>query len=178
MTPERVGRHLSGGRESDDERDERVRMVALREALSFWATGVTILAVRDADDGAIHALTVSGFVPVSVDPGLILASLGPNAAPLPYLDEGTAFTISILGKDQRGLAARYADTFPVGPSPFNASGPPVVRDSVAWLICEVEELIARGDHTLVLGRVVEADSREDSPALAYYRRQYHTIGAE
>ena len=178
MSPERVGRHLSGGREPDDERDERVRKEVLQEALSFWATGVTMLAIRDVDDGAVHALTVSGFVPVSVDPGLVLASLGPNAAALPYLEEGTVFAISILGKDQKGIAARYADTFPVGPSPFTESGAPVVRGCVAWLTCEVEELIARGDHTLVLGRVTDADSSGDSPALAYYRRRYHTIGAE
>jgi flavin reductase (DIM6/NTAB) family NADH-FMN oxidoreductase RutF len=181
MTPERVGRHLGGGREPEEERVERERRERLREVLSFWATGVSILAVREAgpgstSTGAVHALTVSGFMPVSVEPPLVLVSLGPNASALPYLDPGSRFVVSILRDDQRGLAARFADTFPVGPSPFTADGDPVVTGSLAALTCEVDELLVRGDHTLVLGRVVDASPGEEGRALAYYRRRYHGIG--
>jgi flavin reductase (DIM6/NTAB) family NADH-FMN oxidoreductase RutF len=181
MTPERVGRHLGGGREPEEERVERERRERLREVLSFWATGVSILAVREggagsASAGAVHALTVSGFMPVSVEPPLVLVSLGPNASALPYLDPGTRFVVSILRPGQKGLAARFADTFPVGPSPFPPEGAPVVAGSLAALTCEVDELLVRGDHTLVVGRVVEASSGEDAAALAYFRRGYHSIG--
>lgn len=167
---------MRGGDEPGAERVERKWRDALREAFSCWATGVTILAVRDAPTGTVHALTVSGFMPVSLDPPLVLASLGANASALPYLDAGDRFAISLLGPDQQGLASRYADTYPVGPSPFEGTGPPVVRDSVASMICEVDEMLERGDHTLIIGRVVDASSTDAESALAYFRRQYHTIG--
>lgn len=173
--PERVGSHVTGGHEPDDERLERERHDALREALSFWPTGVGVFAVREAD-GGVHALTVGSFIPVSVDPPLVLASLGPNASALPYLDVGTRFAFSVLAADQKGLAARYADTLPVGPSPFPADGVPVAAGAVASLVCDVEELLRRGDHTLVVGRVVEARSDGAEHALAYFRRGYHPIG--
>jgi flavin reductase (DIM6/NTAB) family NADH-FMN oxidoreductase RutF len=173
---DRIGRHLSGGHEPEGERAERERKERLREALSYWATGVTILAVREGEDGPVHALTVSAFMPLSIDPPLILVSLGANAAALPYLEEDGRFTISMLSSDQKSLASRYADTFPVGPSPFPATGAPRVSGSVAALVCEVDEMLVRGDHTVVVGRIVEASASDAESALAYFRRNYHTIG--
>ena len=176
MTPDRVGKAVRGGDEPDEERTERERRDALRDALAAWPTGVSILAAR-ADD-RVHALTVGSFIPVSLQPPLVLASLGPNAAALPYLDPGTRFAISVLADHQKGLAARYADTFPVGPSPFPESGDPIVAGALAVFVCEVDELIERGDHTLVVGRVVGSSAREDGSALAYFRRTYHSVSRE
>ena len=175
MTADRVGRHVSGGPEPEHEAKERQRKDELRAALALWATGVSILAVREAGTGGIHALTVSAFLPISVDPPLVLTSLGPNASALPYLDPGTRYAISILADDQKGTAARYADTFPVGPSPFQEEGPPRVVGSAASLVCEVDELLARGDHTLVIGKVVEASSSTGAAVLAYFRRGYRSL---
>ncbi|MEJ2501906.1 MAG: flavin reductase family protein [Gemmatimonadota bacterium] len=173
MTPRRVGRHISGGPEPEDERRRRERDEAVREALSHWASGVTLVAVRAGS--RVHALTVSAFMPVSVDPPLVLVGLGPNAAVLPFLDPDTRFTVNLLAADQKGLASRYADSFPVGDSPFPGDGDPVVDGALACLVCEVQELFERGDHALALGRVVDARSGGPDAALAYYRRQYHRL---
>lgn len=181
VSPERVGRHIGGGHEPEDERVERERRDRLREALSYWTTGVSILAVREGapeGDGGVHALTVGAFLPVSIDPPLVLTSLGPNASALPYLDPGTRYVITVLGREQRGIAARYADTFPVGPSPFPDSGDPRVGGGIASFVCVVEEMLERGDHTLVFGRVVEAESGVDEEPLAYFRRGYRSIDWE
>lgn len=147
---------------------------ALREAYARWATGVTVVAVREGSQ--VHALTVSAFMPVSVEPPLVLVSLGPNAAALPYLDTGTPFAVSLLTSGQRGLASRYADPLPVGPSPFPDAGPPVVEGALASLVCTVEDVRPAGDHHLVTGRVVEARTATDGGALAYFRREYREIG--
>lgn len=181
MTRERIGKHVGGGNEPEAERAERERKEAYREALSYWPSGVSVVAVREGagaggNEGAVHALTVSAFIPVSMDPPLVLTSLGGNASALPYLDVGSVYVISILGDDQAGLASRYADTFPVGPSPFPPEGPPFVRGSIASLVCRVDEMLVRGDHTLVIGEVVEASARAADRALAYFRRRYHPVG--
>lgn len=170
----RVGRHIGGGPEPEEERTRRERDDALKDALARWASGVSIVAVREA--GTVHALTVSAFIPVSLEPPTVLVSLGPNAAVLPFLDPGVSFAISMLTADQRGVASRYADTFPVGPSPFVESGPPVVEGALAWLECEVEEMIRRGDHTLVVAAMTAAGTGPEEPALTYYRREYHPVG--
>lgn len=181
----RVGRHVGGGPEPEEERERRERDDAVREALSRRAGGVAIIAVREGgsgDDaapdaaGPVHALTVSAFIPVTLDPPTVLVSLGPNASALPYLEPGTPFAVSILTADQRALASRFADTLPVGPSPFPDAGPPVVAGALAALVCTVEEMLQRGDHTLVIGRVDDAATGPEASALTYYRRDYHSIG--
>lgn len=174
MSPKRIGRHIGGGPEPEEEREQRERDEALREALSRWASGVSIVAVRDG--GRVHALTVSAFIPVSLDPPMVLVSLGPNAAVLPFLESGRTYAISLLTVEQKDVASRYADTFHVGPNPFTEAGPPVVGDALAWLVCEVEEMLRRGDHTLIIGRVVSAEAGPEAPALTYFRRGYHSIG--
>ncbi len=172
MSPTRIGRHLSGGPEPEDEGRRRAAE-SVREAFARWASGVTLLAVRDG--GRVHALTVSAFIPLSFEPPLVLASLGPNASAAPFLDPGAAFGVSILTHEQRGLASRYADTFPVGPLPFTQDGVPLVPGALATFSCTVEEVLRRGDHDLVVGRVAEATAGGESSALVYFRRAYHRV---
>ncbi len=174
MAPRRVGRHIGGGPEPEEERERRRRDEALKDALSHWASGVSIVAVREGS--RVHALTVSAFIPVSLDPPSVLVSLGPNAAALPFLELDGTFAISMLAADQRGLASRFADTFPVGPSPFPEDGAPIADGALAALVCEVDEMLQRGDHTLVIGRVVAAESGPEAAALTYFRRDYHSVG--
>jgi flavin reductase (DIM6/NTAB) family NADH-FMN oxidoreductase RutF len=174
VAPKRIGSHVGGGPEDPGERSRRQAEEAFRDALAAWPAGVALAAVRDGD--AVRALTVSSLIPVTVDPPLVLVSLGPNAPVRPFLDPGSPLTLSVLAASQKGLAARYADTFPVGPSPFPETGPPVAQGALAGLVCEVDELLERGDHLLVIARVVQARSAPDGPALAYFRRAYRTVG--
>lgn len=174
MSPKRIGRHVGGGPEPEEERERRERDEALKDALARWASGVSIVAVREA--GRVHALTVSAFIPVTLDPPSVLISLGPNAAVLPFLDPGVTFVISFLTDEQRGLASRFADTFPVGSSPFADEGAPAVEGCLAALECHVDEMLPRGDHTLVIGEVKAAQTGPEESALAYFRREYHSVG--
>lgn len=165
---------MEGGREPDAGEVERTRVPeALRAALGGWPAGVTIVAVRA--DGRIHALTVSAFLGLSLDPPAILLSLGPNAAAAPYLEPGVEFGVSLLAGDQKGIATRFADTFPVGPSPFPDEGAPLVSDALAGLVCSVEEVLVRWDNRLVIGAVREVRPGRDGAALAWRNRQYRVV---
>ncbi len=176
MTRKRIGRHLEGGHIPEEERARRDAGDALRDVYSRWATGVSIVAVRD--EGRVHALTVSALMPLSVEPPLLLIALGPNASVLPFLERGGRFGVSVLQAGQRALASRFADVFPAGPDPFPAEGPPIVRSCLAALVCEVDEVTVAGDHHLVTGRVKEAwvNGDVDAGALVYYLRAYHPLG--
>lgn len=172
MSRRRIGKHISGGPSPDDAENDRNEEV--RDVMARWVSGVTIVAVRD--EGRVHALTVSAFVPLSLAPPTVLVSLGPNASAASYLSPGDAFGISILRADQRGLASRYADTFPAGPSPFTPEDPPLIPDSVAGLACRVDEILIRGDHRLVIAAIQDVRVGPDAPALAYWQRDYHSVG--
>lgn len=150
---------------------------AFRDALAHWASTVTVVAARDDDD--VHATTVSSFFPVSADPPFVAVSLGANAQVLPWLEPGARFVVSLLAEGQTRLATTFADSFPVGPSPFPAEGDPVVAGSLAALVCTVREVVvSEGDARLVLGRVEGTVEGDGARPLLYYRRSYRRLAGE
>lgn len=158
----------------DPDRSPGVDGEAFREALSHWASTVTVVAARDGTD--VHATTVTSFFPVSAEPPMIAVSLGPNAQVLPWLEPGARFAVSFLSESQGRIASSLADSFPVGPSPFPPEGDPVVNGAVLTLLCSVREVWeTEGDARLVLGRVEETVEGDGSEPLLYSRRGYRRL---
>lgn len=157
----------------DDDEPAGAREEAFREALSRWATGVTIVAVRDG--GRVHATTVSSFASVSARPPLVLVALGAGAQVLPFLKEGTRFAVSVLAADQRRLASVFADSFPVGPSPFPDEGLPVIPDAHATLVCAVRSILPVESARVVVGLVEEARAGDPGGPLLHYHRGYREL---
>lgn len=153
----------------------RVPADEFRDALSRWASGITVVACRV--DGRVVATTVSAFTSLSLDPPLVLVALGPNATVLPFLQPGAEFGLSILAEHHRRLASVFADPFPVGPSPFPPDGPPVIHDALLALDCTVDSLAPGGDHRLVFAAVRRVESVTDALPLIRYRRRYHSLPA-
>jgi len=146
-----------------------------REALSHWASGVTVAAVRD--EKRVFATTVTAFLSISVEPPLVLLSLGPSAQILPFLSEGTRFAVSVLADHQGRRASVFADAYPVGDSPFPEYGEPFLADALVHLGCRVERLERAGDHHLVLALVEGTELRGGDP-LIRYRRSYRRLQAD
>lgn len=144
-----------------------------REALSYWASGVTIVAVRD--EGDVHATTVSSLTSVSDSPPTVLVSLGRTARVLPFLEPGVQFGVSVLASNQQRLASVYADNYPVGPSPFPDEGLPTVAGALAFLECVVVEVREVGASFVVVGQVERAAPGEGDGPLIYFRRSYRAL---
>ena len=154
--------------------DEAVALrEGFREALSYWASGVTIVAVRDEAD--VHATTVSSLTSVSDSPPTVLVSLGRTARVLPFLEPGGRFAVSVLGSDQQRIASVYADSFPVGPSPFPEHGAPTVAEALVTLECSVVEVREVGASFVVVGQVERTTLGEGESPLVYFRRGYRRL---
>jgi flavin reductase (DIM6/NTAB) family NADH-FMN oxidoreductase RutF len=145
----------------------------LRAALARWATGVAVLAVRH--DGAIQAMTITAFLPVSFDPPRIAVAVGQHAPLSTLLPPGTSFGISILGEDQRRWANVFADAFAADRSGFPPAGDPVLAGCIAALSCTVVSAEPVGDHVLVLASVLDVHSGEDDAPLLYFERAYRRL---
>jgi len=143
---------------------------ALREAFSRWASGVSVVAVRD--EATVYAITATAFLPVSVDPPRILVSVNPNATVLPFLTDGATFGVSLLAEGQRRLASIFADTGPLASMHFPRDGDPVLPGALASFTCRVLRRHLEGDHTLVIGEVVRIEIGGDERPLVYFRREY------
>ncbi|MFO1200421.1 MAG: flavin reductase family protein [Burkholderiaceae bacterium] len=141
----------------------------LRDCLGRFATGVTIVTAC-APDGTLAGLTVNSFNSLSLDPPLVLWSLGLRASNLPVFTASTHFCVSVLRADQLELALRFsrphADRFEDVPVHAGLGGAPLIAGALAWFECESRARHALGDHLLMIGEVRRCAST-DGPALLF-----------
>ena len=146
-----------------------------KEALSSWASGVSVVTTKAR--GFLYGLTVSSFTSVSLDPPLVLVCLSNrNRLPL-MIQDSEQFGVSILRHDQEEASAYFAKS---GREPtedfveidglWTESGVPVVQGAAAYVACRVREAIEQGDHTVIIGEVIEARSDADAKPLVYFKR--------
>ena len=145
-----------------------------REAMAHWASGVTIVAAQDGP--VIHAVTVTAFMSVSLDPPLAAIGLGGNASVLPALTKGQRFGISILAASQRRIASMFTDPAPIGREVFDTTDVPLVKNALVTLTCSVEERIYAGDHTLIVAAVERVGGDTSQPPLVRWARGYRELG--
>lgn len=159
-----------------------------REVLTRFATGVTIVTtVEEGEDGAQPwGTTVNSFTGISLDPPLVMVSIGRERSIHPIIERTTRFGVNILGEGEHAQA--LSDCFAGAPSTLPRSafcnaeyalgetGLPILEEAIAYLCCEVDRIIEAGDHTMYLGRVVETGCRDETGwPLLYFRRRYLRI---
>jgi len=152
---------------------------ALRDVMSRFATGVTVVAAVDRE-GSPFGLTVSSFTSVSLEPPLILVCIDHGAASHDPLMAASHFTVNILGAAQSAVADRFATEPSQGRFDDvswsqSALGTPLVDGSRAWLECSRHEIYDGGDHSILLGRV-EAAGSQGGPALLFHQGRYGSSG--
>jgi len=149
---------------------------ALRRLLGHFPTGVAIVCTRDAR-GTPLGLTINSFVPVSLQPPLVLWNLALHAQSLQAFQRATRFAISVLGADQEALARTFADPqvrnrfddVPLLPDEDDA--PPRIAGAVAHLTCTRHAQWPVGDHLLLAGRIIEVNETGGAP-LMFHRGRF------
>lgn len=131
-----------------------------RDALSQFATGVTIITTRLADDSFL-GLTASSFNSVSVDPPLVLWSLSQKANSLPVFTGNSHYVINVLAADQADLAERFArrisNRFDGVEYELSRTGLPILKGCAAWFECHNRSRYPEGDHVIFVGEVERCD---------------------
>jgi len=151
-----------------------------KNALSAWASGVSVVTTRD--EGLAYGLTVSSFTSVSLEPPLVLVCLGHGNRLGGMIASSGRFAVSLLGRDQEAASNHFASR---GREPEaelqgvdtveTAAGIPVVAGALAWVSCEVHELVSVGDHAVIIGRVTEASAAAEGSPLIYWSRAYRGV---
>lgn len=141
--------------------------------MSHWPSGVAIVAIRNR--GHAEAITVNSFISASLEPALILISIGNNAFILPNLDLESAFSVNALHAGQARIASMVVDRVPDLRRLFDDGDPPLLRDAMFTLNCTVHAQHPVGDHVLVVGRVNEVRIGNDDAPLLYLEGRYRSI---
>jgi len=140
--------------------------IAFRRTLGMFATGVTVLTARVAEQ--VHGMTANAFMSVSLQPPLVLISIDRRAKMGALLHEGTRFGVSVLEARQTGLsdrfAGRVADHLPEATFEV-VHETPLVEGALAHLVARVVRSYWGGDHSLFVGQVEFARYGEGRPLL-------------
>lgn len=129
---------------------------ALRNTLGQFPTGVGIVTALTADLQPV-GMTINSFNAVSLAPALISWCIDHRSVGYEIYAKAKEFTVTILAEDQRELALRFATR---GANKFqdieiSSNDAPVIPGGCAWFKCEAYRSISLGDHTMLIGKVIE-----------------------
>lgn len=166
------------GQEAEPRAEHAVSPAAFRDAMSRWASGVTIVTARGPGHEPI-GMTASSFSALSLEPPLVLVCVALSARSHDPLVGAPGFVVHVLSREQEQLSQAFARP---GSAKFDGvaaseAGPyaaPLLPVGAARLACAHHEARTVGDHTILVGRVVDAITT-DAPPLLYARRDYHGL---
>lgn len=146
----------------------------LKNAFGRFATGVTVAACVNPR-GGFTAITVNSFASVSLAPPLVLWCIEKNASSFGDFAAAKGYSISVLTDVQQSASERFAQH---APAPLAAheyeiwkTGAPILKERLAAFDCEIVDRHRSGDHVILVGKVLQFDSRAGAPLL-YFASNY------
>lgn len=151
------------------------------------------LAMRNLA-GAVSVITVgsgpnrTGFTATSVssfsaEPPVVLVCVNKSSSSWGALQDAGSFGVNILSDQQSAVADRFAGKGGIKGSDRYVgsewlrleSGVLGLQSALVVFDCDVEEIIERHSHALILGRVTGVDVSPDAAPLMYWNGQYQQL---
>ena len=153
-----------------------------RRVAGRFASGIVVVTTRL--DGTGHAMTVSAFTSVSIDPLLVLFCAEKVARFHDSVLASGTWAVSVLGEDSEKIARWLAtrgrplvgqlDAFRHHAGP--RTGAPILDDALAAMECRTVAVHDGGDHSIVVGEVIGvAEPNPDGRPLLHYSGRYRTL---
>jgi flavin reductase (DIM6/NTAB) family NADH-FMN oxidoreductase RutF len=161
-----------------------------RDALGLFATGVVVVTStgKAGGDGGNHGghlgATISSFSSVSLDPPLILFSIGRHSKAFAAWQSIDSFAVNILGEEQSAISTRFAraiaDKWDSVETRPGLGGTPLLADALAWIECRSYAKYEGGDHLIVVGQVLSLTARSGAGArpLIFFGGKYRQLDAK
>jgi flavin reductase (DIM6/NTAB) family NADH-FMN oxidoreductase RutF len=152
-----------------------------RSAMRHLAGGVSVITVGRGSE--VSGMTVTSVSSLSVEPASLIVSVNRSASSWPLLQAERAFGVNFLSADQLAVAERFAgkgglrgaERFAGAEWRKRVTGVPLLVGALAAFDCEVEDIIERHSHGIVIGRVVHVDAGPPAAALGYWHGDYLTV---
>jgi len=151
-----------------------------RSVMRRLAGGVSIITAGKDDD--ITGMTVTSLASLSADPPRLLVNIHRQTSSFPLIQRDRRFAVNILGSDQREIADRFSNGSLKGKQRFEnvawsagQSGMPLLGQALATVECEVDEIIERFSHGIVIGRLLSIALSDRLSSLVYWDGQYVEI---
>ena len=134
---------------------------AKKTALRMIPYGLYVLTAEK--DGEIAAATVNWVTQTAFEPPLVVVGVKADSGAHELVKQAGAFALNILGKGQQGPAFAFfkpveKDGDKINGEAYSAgdTGAPVLHSVPAYVECTVEQTVENGDHSIFIGKVVNA----------------------
>ncbi len=161
------------------ERDEVARV------MDEMPYGLYIIGCREGD--GVNGMMADWVMQVSFEPRLVAVSFENDARTLENVRASRVFTVNLLSQEDHSmeLASKFAQPYYGAkvkgragtaateihhklegiPYTKTANGCPVLEAAMGWLECRAEEFVPAGDHTIVVGAVLDGRLVRDAEPL-------------
>lgn len=162
------------------EMESSIKGETLRTIMRQVPSPVTVVTASGAEE--VRGITIGSLTSVSLDPPLVSFNVHQEARMHEVITSTERFVVHVVTEEQIHLCQHFAEPDLTGVEQFEAlrfrrddHGTPVLEDVLAVLFCEVHTRFGAGDHTIVVGRVVEVEEYEGEPVI-YHQRTYRGVG--
>jgi flavin reductase (DIM6/NTAB) family NADH-FMN oxidoreductase RutF len=149
-----------------------------RAAMALLPTAVTVVSASGAEGPA--GATANAVCSLSIEPMLMLACLDRGSRTLLAVQAANRFGIGFLQAGQEEIARAFATKAPVaekwtGVTWSERDGIPAIEGSLAWVACDLRDVVAAGDHVILTGEVTALETGEGDP-LIFHSGRYRPLG--
>ena len=131
--------------------------------------------VGSAADGEISASTVNWLSQASFAPPIVMVGVKTDSGLFTAVKKSNSFAVSVLSADQKQFAEDFfrpskVEGNLVNGHPFKpgVTGAPILDEVYSYFECKVTGSIDQGDHSVIVGEVIEAESRRDDKPLVMW----------
>ena len=154
-----------------------VQIEDFRAAIGLLPTGVTVVTATGSEGPA--GATANAVASLSLDPMLMLACLDRGSRTLLAVQAANHFGVNVLSSDQEDVARAFSSKAPVaakwnGIEWEDRDGLPAIAGTLVWVACELQDVIAGGDHVIVTGQVIDLETGDGDPLL-FHRGGYRPL---
>lgn len=154
---------------------------AYKSAMRGLVGACSLITVGQGDAG--NGLVVTTGISLSAEPPMILACINRASSCWPLLGREGVFGWQALGANHQPVAERFSGKGGLqGPARYTgaewvtmASGVRLLADAPLAFDCTVDDMIDRGTHSILIGRVMQITTQADSGALLYWDGQYRVL---
>ena len=137
-------------------------VAAKKTVLRLFPYGLYVVTV--AYEGEEHGMTANWLTQAAFEPPMVVVAIENASRTIGMIRDARYFAVSLLAAGQRDLAGKLGRASSQVPQklkgiktkPAPVSKAPVLVEALGWLECRAIASLPAGDHTLVLGEVVEA----------------------
>ena len=165
----------------------------IKDIWSRFTTGVSVMTTNEEIHGSfdsvgratgegspgllVHGMTANALCSVSVEPPLLLLSVGVSRKSKRLIENTNRFGVNFLNTLQIKIAAHFSTSDSVLDESeglnywYTAFGTPMIASSLAYIDCNVVNQFAVADHVIFIAEAEHFELGQGEP-LVYYERGY------